>query len=52
MDALTEERKQQIIDEEPGGVWLVLNEESSREATIVGDLLSGGPGSTDSSGGE
>jgi hypothetical protein len=52
MNALTEERKQQIIEEEPGGVWQVLNEESSRERTTVGDLLSGDLEGTDSNGGE
>jgi hypothetical protein len=39
MIALTEERKRQIIDEEPGGLWLVLNEESQRDFSAAGDLL-------------
>ncbi len=43
MIALTEERKQQIIDEEPGGLWLVLDEEYPRELPTPGDLLSGDP---------
>ncbi len=36
---LTEERKQQIIEEEPGGLWLVLDEEYPRDVPGVGDLL-------------
>lgn len=43
MTALTEERKQQIIDEEPGGIWLVLNEEYPRDAPTVTGLLGGNP---------
>ena len=39
MIPLTEERKQQIIDEQPGGLWLVLEEEYPREAPEPGDLL-------------
>jgi hypothetical protein len=43
MTALNEECKQQIIDEEPGGIWLVLNEEFPRETLTAGDLLAGEP---------
>ena len=39
MIALTEERKQQIIEEEPGGLWLVLDEEYPRDVPGVADLL-------------
>jgi hypothetical protein len=39
MTALTEERKQQIIDEEAGGIWLVLDEEHPRDVPTAGDLL-------------
>lgn len=41
MILLTDERKQQIIDEQPGGLWLVLEEEYPREAQEPGDLLCG-----------
>jgi hypothetical protein len=40
MIPLTEERKQQIIDEQPGGIWLVLREEYPQDEPIVDDLLS------------
>jgi len=43
MIPLTEERKQQIIDEQPGGLWLVLMEESSRDEFTIGDLPCGDP---------
>jgi hypothetical protein len=43
MIPLTEERQQQIIDEQPGGLWLVLTEERSRDEPTVGDLLCGDP---------
>ncbi len=43
MTALTEERKQQIIEEEPGGIWLVLNEEYPRDVPTVAGLLGGNP---------
>jgi len=39
--ALTEQRKQQIIDEEPGGLWLVLNEEYPQDIPTACDLLAG-----------
>lgn len=39
MTALTEERKQQILDEEPRGLWLVLNEEYPLDITTAADLL-------------
>ena len=42
MIPLTEERKQQIVDEQPGGLWLVLNEEYPPEASIT-ELLSAQP---------
>lgn len=41
MTALTEERKKQILDEEAGGLWLVLDEEYPREILSAGDLLCG-----------
>ena len=41
MTALTEERKQQIIAEEPGGLWLVLNEEYPRDVPTIAGLLGG-----------
>ena len=37
----TEERKRQIIDEEPDGIWLVLDEEYPRDVTSPGDSLCG-----------
>jgi hypothetical protein len=43
MIPLTEERKQQIIDEQPDGLWLVLTEEGSRDESTVSDLLCGDP---------
>lgn len=43
MTVLTEERKQQIIAEEPGGLWLVLNEEYSRDIPTAVGLLGGNP---------
>lgn len=39
MIALTEERKQQIIEEEPGGFWLLLDEEYPRDVATASDLL-------------
>ena len=50
MNALTEERKQQILDEEPGGIWLVLNEENPRDTPTAGDFLCGDPADTDPGG--
>lgn len=43
MTALTEERKQQIIEEEPGRIWLVLNEEYPRDVQTVVGLLGANP---------
>ena len=43
MTTLTEERKQQIIAEEPGGLWLVLDEEHPRDVPPVASLLSAAP---------
>ena len=43
MIPLTEERKQDIINEEPGGLWLVLDEEYPRNRGTAGDLLCGEP---------
>jgi hypothetical protein len=40
MIPLTEERKQQIIEEQPGGIWLVLREEYPQDEATGGDLLS------------
>jgi hypothetical protein len=39
MIPLTEERKQQIIDEEPQRLWLVLREEYPQGEATAGDLL-------------
>ena len=39
MNALTEERKQQIMNEQPGGLWLVLDEEYPQDVPTAGDLL-------------
>lgn len=39
MIALTEKRKQQIIEEEPGGLWLVLDEEYPQDLATASDLL-------------
>ena len=47
MIALTEERKQEIIEEEPGGIWLVLDEEHPRDAPSPADLLGGEPPDAD-----
>ena len=43
MIPLTEERKQDIVNEEPGGLWLVLDEEYPRNQVTAGDLLCGEP---------
>jgi hypothetical protein len=43
MIPLTEERKQQIIDEEPQGLWLVLREEYPQGGATAGDLVSTSP---------
>jgi hypothetical protein len=37
--ALADERKQEIIDKESGGIWFVLNEESPRDTPTAADLL-------------
>ncbi|MBN9659219.1 MAG: hypothetical protein J0H49_13620 [Acidobacteria bacterium] len=50
MIALTEERKQQIINEELDGLWLVLNEENPHDAPTAGDFLCGDPANTNSGG--
>jgi hypothetical protein len=47
MIALTEERKQQIIEEEPGGLWLVLDEEYPRDVPSADDLPGGDPPDAD-----
>ncbi len=47
MIALTEERKQQIIEEEPGGLWLVLHEEYPRDVPSAADLFGGDPADGD-----
>jgi hypothetical protein len=39
MIALTEEAKQQILDEEPGGLWFILDEEYPRDLATASDLL-------------
>jgi hypothetical protein len=46
MIPLTEERKQQIIDEEPQGLWLVLREEYPQAEATSGDLLCDEPDTT------
>lgn len=43
MISLTEERKRQIIDEQPEGLWFVLNEENPGDTPTAGDLLCGDP---------
>lgn len=43
MISLTEERKRQIINEQPEGLWLVLKEESPGDTRTTGDLLCGDP---------
>jgi hypothetical protein len=43
MIPLTEERKQEIINEQPDGLWLVLDEEYPRSRATPGDLLCGDP---------
>ena len=43
MIALTVERKQQIVEEEPGGIWLVLHEEYPRDVPTVADVFGGNP---------
>ena len=47
MIALTEERKQQILEEEPGGLWLVLDEECPRDVPTAADLLGRDPPDAD-----
>lgn len=47
MIALTEERKQQILEEEPGGLWLVLDEEYPRDVPSAAGLLGGDPPDAD-----
>ena len=39
MIALTEERRTQIVEEEPGGLWFVLDEKYPRDLAIPSDLL-------------
>lgn len=43
MIPLTEERKQQIIEKEPHGLWLVLREEYPQDESTAGDLLCAEP---------
>jgi hypothetical protein len=43
MIPLTDERKQQIIDEQPDGLWLVLNEEYRRDESSITELLGAEP---------
>jgi hypothetical protein len=43
MIPLTEERKQEIINERADGLWLVLDEEYPRSHPVPGDLLCGDP---------
>jgi hypothetical protein len=47
MIALTEERKTQIVEEEPGGLWLVLDEEYPRDVATASDLLGEDPPDAD-----
>jgi hypothetical protein len=41
MRSLTEERTREIINEQPDGLWIVLDEEYPRDHTTPGDLLCG-----------
>ncbi len=41
MTALSEELKQEIIREEPGGLWLILGEETASDTSSAADLLCG-----------
>ncbi len=43
MTALSEELKQEIIREEPSGLWLILNEETAADTPFATDLLCGEP---------
>ena len=43
MIPLIEERKQEIINEEPDGLWIVLDEEYPRSHPTPGDLLCSDP---------
>lgn len=43
MISLTEERKRQIIEEQSGDLWLVLDEENPQDMPSPGDLLCGDP---------
>jgi hypothetical protein len=43
MIPLTEERKQQIINEQPDGLWLVLNEEYPRDEALITELIGAEP---------
>lgn len=43
MIPLREERKQQIIDEQPGGLWLVLNEEYPRDEASITEFFGAQP---------
>jgi hypothetical protein len=43
MVPLTEERKQEIIDEQQDGLWIVLGEEYPQSHPIPSDLLCGDP---------
>ena len=46
MIPLSEERKQQIIEEEPHGLWLVVREEYPQPEPTAGDLLCAEPEAT------
>jgi hypothetical protein len=43
MIPLAEERKQEIINEQPDGLWIVLHEEYPQNHPTPGDLLCGDP---------
>ena len=43
MIPLTEERKEQLINEHPVGLWIVLNEETPQDRATADDLLSSDP---------
>ena len=47
MTALSEELKREIIRDEPGGLWLILSEETASDASSATGLLCGEPDETE-----
>ncbi len=47
MTALSEELKEEIIRDEPGGLWLILGEETAADASSATSLLCGEPDETE-----